>query len=202
MLGLGTDYLDEYLFRGGSQFAYAAKGYEFAGYSADAIVEEGGYILPKYRAMKTNALFLRQFGSTIARAEAAAEPATVDDPEVWIKQRNKGDQGLLFVRSDMRGVSDLTLALKSVSQQHITYHDPKSGRGVGNPAIFDFIAAQGTDASLGSEFAGKGSNHVGLLHRRLVGPLRLPETAPGWCSMAIRARKGKRHSHLPRSLPT
>lgn len=127
MLGLGTDYLDEYLFRGGSQFSYAAKGYEFAGYSADAIVEEGGYILPKYRAMKTNALFLRQFGATLARAEPAVEPATVDDPEVWVKQRNKGDQGFLFVRSDMRGVSDLTLALKSVSQQHITYHDPKSG---------------------------------------------------------------------------
>lgn len=127
MLGLGTDYLDEYLFRGGSQFAYAAKGYELAGYSADAIDEEGGYILPKYRAMKTNALFLRQFGATLTRAEPAAAAATVDDPEVWIKQRNKGDQGFLFVRSDMRGVSDLTLALKSVSQQHITYHDPKSG---------------------------------------------------------------------------
>jgi hypothetical protein len=128
MLGLGTDYLDEYLFRGGSQFAHAAKGYEFAGYSADAIVEEGGYTLPKYRAMKTNALFLRQFGDTVARAAPAPEPATVDDPEVWIRQRNKGDQGFLFVRSDMRGVSDLTLALKSMSAQHITYHDPKSAK--------------------------------------------------------------------------
>ena len=64
----------------------------------------------------------------MARAEAAPDPATVDDPEVWIKQRNNGGQGFLFVRSDMRGVSDLTLALKSVSAQHITYHDPKSGK--------------------------------------------------------------------------
>ena len=128
MLGLGTDYLDQYLFRGGSQFAYAAKGYEFAGYSPDVVVEEGGFVLPKYRAMKATALFLRQFGATVARAEPAPEPAKVDDPEIWIKQRNKGDQGFLFVRSDMRGVSDLTLALKSVSAQHITYHDPKSGK--------------------------------------------------------------------------
>jgi hypothetical protein len=126
MLGLGTAYLDEYLFRGGSQFRYAAKGYEFAGYSADAIVEEGGYTMPKYGPMKTAAIFLRHFGSTMARAEAAPEPATVDDPEVWIRQRNNGEQGFLFVRSDMRGVSERTLALQSVSQQHITYIDPKS----------------------------------------------------------------------------
>ena len=126
MLGLGTDYLDEYLFRGGSQFQYAAKGYEFAGYSADAIVEEGGYTMPKYGAMKTAAIFLRHFGATMARAEPAPEPAAVDDPEVWIRQRNHGEQGFLFVRSDMRGVSDRTLALQSTSQQHITYIDPKS----------------------------------------------------------------------------
>jgi hypothetical protein len=126
MLGLGTDYLDLYLFRGGSQFSYAAKGYEFAGYSADAIVEEGGYTMPKYGPMKTTALFLRQFGETLARAEPAAEPATVDDPEVWVRQRNNGDKGFLFVRSDMRGVSDLTLALQSRSEQHISYVDPKS----------------------------------------------------------------------------
>ena len=49
MLGLGTGYLDQYLFRGGSQFAWAAKGYEFAGYSPDVVVEEGGFVLPKYR---------------------------------------------------------------------------------------------------------------------------------------------------------
>jgi hypothetical protein len=128
MLGLGTDYLDEYLFRGGSQFSYAAKGYEMAGYSADAIVEEGGYTLPKYGPMKTAALFLRQFGASMARAEPAAEPATVDDPEVWIRQRNNGDQGFLFVRSDMRGVSERTLSLQSTSQQHITYVDPQSHR--------------------------------------------------------------------------
>jgi len=128
MLGLGTDYLDEYLFRGGSQFRYAAKGYEFAGYSADAIVEEGGYTMPKYGPMKTAALFLRQFGATLARSEPASEPATVDDPEVWIRQRNHSDQGFLFVRSDMRGVSERTLSLQSVSQQHISYVDPKSHR--------------------------------------------------------------------------
>lgn len=126
MLGLGTDYLDEYLFRGGSQFSYAAKGYEFAGYSADAIVEEGGYTMPKYGAMKTAALFLRHFGEILARAEAAAEPATVDDPEVWIRQRNNGNQGFLFLRSDIRGVSDRTLRLQSRSEQHISYVDPKS----------------------------------------------------------------------------
>ena len=126
MLGLGTNYLDEYLFRGGSQFRYAAKGYEFAGYSADAIVEEGGYTMPKYGAMKTAAVFLRHFGSIVAKAEPAAEPATVDDPEVWIRQRNNRDQGFLFLRSDMRGVSERTLALQSTSQQHITYIDPKS----------------------------------------------------------------------------
>jgi len=126
MLGLGTDYLDEYLFRGGSQFSYAAKGYELAGYSADAIVEEGGYTLPKYGPMKTAALFLRQFGATVTRAEPAPEPATVDDPEVWIKQRNNGDQGLLFVRSDVLGVSERSLSLQSASQQHISYVDPKS----------------------------------------------------------------------------
>ncbi len=128
MLGLGTDYLDVYLFRGGSQFSYAAKGYEFAGYSAGALDEEGGYILPKYRAMKANAMFLREFGAIMARAEPSAEAATVDDPEVWVNQRNNHGEGFLFVRSDMRGVSDLTLALKSVSQQHITYHDPESGK--------------------------------------------------------------------------
>ncbi|HLV86253.1 MAG TPA: beta-galactosidase [Candidatus Sulfotelmatobacter sp.] len=126
MLGLGTNYLDEYLFRGGSQFRYAAKGYEFAGYSADAIVEEGGYTMPKYGPMKTAALFLRQFGPVVARAEPAPEPATVDDPEVWIRQRNHGEQGFLFVRSDMRGVSERTLALQSTSEQHISYVDPAS----------------------------------------------------------------------------
>ena len=124
MLGLGTDYLDEYLFRGGSQFGYAAKGYEFAGYSADAIVEEGGYTLPKYGPMKATALFLRQFGETLARAEAAPEPATVDDPEVWIKQRNNGEQGFLFLRSDVRGVSERSLSLQSASRQQISYIDP------------------------------------------------------------------------------
>jgi hypothetical protein len=126
MLGLGTGYLDEYMFRGGSQFSYAAKGYELSGYSAGAIVEEGGYTLPNYGPMKTAALFLRQFGATVARAEPASEPATVDDPEVWIKQRNNGEQGFLFVRSDMHGVSERTLSLQSTSQQHITYVDPKS----------------------------------------------------------------------------
>ena len=126
MLGLGSDYLDQYLFRGGSQFSYAAKGYEFAGYSADAIVEEGGYTMPKYGAMKMAALFLRQFGAILARAEPAPEPAMVDDPEVWVRQRNNGDEGFLFVRSDIRGVSDRSLALRSSSQQHIIYVDPKS----------------------------------------------------------------------------
>ena len=126
MLGLGTDYLDEYLFRGGSQFSYAAKGYELSGYSADAIVEEGGYTLPNYGPMKTAAFFLRQFGATVARAEPAPEPATVDDPEVWIKQRNQGDQGFLFVRSDVHGVSERSLSLQSASQQHLSYVDPKS----------------------------------------------------------------------------
>jgi hypothetical protein len=126
MLGLGTDYLDQYLFRGGSQFGYAAKGYEFAGYNADAIVEEGGYTMPKYGPMKTAALFLRQFGETLARAEPAPEPAMVDDPEVWVRQRNNGEQGFLFLRSDIRGVSERTLALQSTSEQHISYVDPKS----------------------------------------------------------------------------
>jgi hypothetical protein len=127
MLGLGAGYLDQYLFAGGSQFAYAAKGYESSGYDPDAIIAEGGYALPNYGGMKAAALFLRRFGAIESRAEPAAEPATVDDPEVWIKQRNNGGQGFLFVRSDMRGVSELTLALKSVSQQHISYHDPRSG---------------------------------------------------------------------------
>jgi len=127
MLGLGTGYMDQYLFRGGSQFAYAAKGYETAGYSVDPLVDEGGYTLPKYGPMKANAMVLRQFGATLSRAEPAAEPASSDDPELWVKQRNRGEQGFLFVRSDMRGVSDLTLALKSASEQHITYHDPKTG---------------------------------------------------------------------------
>jgi Glycosyl hydrolases family 35/Beta-galactosidase, domain 2 len=126
MLGLGTDYLDQYLFRGGSQFSHAAKGYEFAGYSADAIVEEGGYTMPKYGPMKTAALFLRQFREILARAEPAPEPATVDDPEVWVRQRNNGGQGFLFVRSDIRGVSDRSLALRSTSEQHIRYVDPKT----------------------------------------------------------------------------
>lgn len=128
MLGLGTDYLDQYLFRGGSQFSYAAKGYEFAGYSADAIVEEGGYTMPKYGPMKTAALFLRQFGDILARADPAPEPATADDPEVWVRQRNNGERGFLFVRSDIRGVSDRSLALRSSSEQHISYVDPKSGK--------------------------------------------------------------------------
>ena len=126
MLALGTDYLDQYLFRGGSQFSHAAKGYEFAGYSADAIVEEGGYAMPKYGPMKTAALFLRQFGETLARAEPAPEPATVDDPEVWVRQRNHGGQGFLFVRSDIRAVSDRSLALRSTGEQHIGYVDPES----------------------------------------------------------------------------
>lgn len=126
MLGLGTDYLDEYLFRGGSQFSYAAKGYEFAGYSPNAIVEEGGYTLPNYGPMKTTAMFLRQFGENIARAEPAPEAATVADSEVWVRQRNNGEQGFLFVRSDERGVSDRSLALQSASEQHISYVDPKS----------------------------------------------------------------------------
>jgi hypothetical protein len=139
MLGLGTDYLDQYLFRGGSQFAYAAKGYELAGYSPDVVIEEGGFAIPKYRAMKATALFLREFGAILARAEPATQAATVDDPEVWIKQRNNGQQGFLFLRSDMRGVSDLTLALKSVSQQHITYHDPKSGESRSIPQYTPFL---------------------------------------------------------------
>ena len=70
--------------------------------------------------------FLRQFGEILARVEPAPEPATVDDPEVWIRQRNNGGQGFLFVRSDIRGVSDRSLALRSASEQHISYVDPKS----------------------------------------------------------------------------
>jgi hypothetical protein len=126
MLGLGTDYLDMYLFRGGSQFGVAAKGYESASYEADAPIAEGGYALPPYGAVKATAMFLKQYGSAMARSEPA-QMATVDDPEVWITQRNNHQQGFLFVRSAVRGVSERTLALKSLSAQKITYRDPATG---------------------------------------------------------------------------
>ena len=127
MLGLGTDYLDMYLFRGGSQFALAAKGYESASYEVSAPIAEGGCLLPAYNAVKATAMLLRHYGGLMARSEPAPQPATVDDPEVWIAQRNHQHQGFLFVRSDVRGVSERTLALKSLSAQKITYHDPASG---------------------------------------------------------------------------
>jgi len=127
MLGLGTDYLDMYLFRGGSQFALAAKGYESASYEAGAPIAEGGFLLPPYNAVKATAMLLRHYGVLMARSEPAPQPAIVDDPEVWITQRNHRRQGFLFVRSDVRGVSERTLALKSLSAQKITYHDPASG---------------------------------------------------------------------------
>ena len=127
MLGLGTNYLDMYLFRGGSQFALAAKGYESASYEAGAPIAEGGYLLPAYNAVKATAMLLRHYGVLMARSEPAPQPATVDDPEVWIAQRNLRGQGVLFVRSDVRGVSERTLALKSLSAHKITYHDPRSG---------------------------------------------------------------------------
>ncbi len=199
MLGLGADYLDLYMFRGGSQFTHAAKGYEFAGYSADAIVEEGGFVVPKYRAMKANAMFLRQFGSTLARSEPAAEPATSDDPELWVTERNNGGRGFLFVRSDMRGVSQRTLALESASQQHITYHDPKSGDARVIPQYTTMLLRRGPDAADGSGFAREGPNHSGLLNRRFMGQVRL---SPAHMAGAVRQSRRRKRSRVFVSLET
>jgi hypothetical protein len=127
MLGLGTADLDLYMFRGGSQFAYAAKGFEDSSYEVSAPVVEGGYVLPAYYPLKLAALFLRQFGSTLAQAEPAAAVPTADDPNLWVKQRNRDKQGFLLVREDSAGL-DRLLKLQAPSQQHITYHDPQTGK--------------------------------------------------------------------------
>jgi hypothetical protein len=127
MLGLGTAYLDLYMFRGGSQFHHAAKGYENSSYINGAPVEEGGYLNSQYYPLKLAAYFLRQFGSILAPAAAAPPAPAVDDPEVWVSQRNHAGQGFLFVRSDVRQVSERSLALDAASAQHLTYYDPQSG---------------------------------------------------------------------------
>jgi hypothetical protein len=127
MLGLGTADLDLYMFRGGSQFAYAAKGFEDSSYEVSAPFAEGGYVLPAYYPLKLAALFLRQFGSTLAQAESVSAVPTADDPNLWVNQRNREKQGFLFVREDSAGLTHL-LKLQAPSQQHITYHDPQSGK--------------------------------------------------------------------------
>jgi hypothetical protein len=127
MLGLGTADLDLYMFRGGSQFDHAAKGFENSSYEVDAPVAEGGYLLPTYYPLKLTANFLRQFGSTLAQAEPAAAAPTADDPNLWVTQRNRDKQGFLFLRADSGGLARL-LELQAPNQRHITYHDPQSGR--------------------------------------------------------------------------
>ena len=127
MLGLGTADLDLYMFRGGSQFDYAAKGFENSSYEVDAPVAEGGYLLPTYYPLKLTANFLRQFGSTLAQAKPASAVPTADDSNLWVTQRNRDKQGFLFLRADSGGLTRL-LQLQAPSQQHITYHDPESGK--------------------------------------------------------------------------
>lgn len=128
MLGLGTAYFDLYMFRGGSQFNHAAKSYENSSYVVSAPLEEGGYPIGKYFAMRTAAHFLRTFGTVLAGAEPASVEPTGNDPELWIKQRNSSGQGFLFVRSDSSGVNDRTLKLETVDRQEIRYQDPRSGK--------------------------------------------------------------------------
>ena len=128
MLGLGTAYFDLYMFRGGSQFQHAAKSYENSSYVVSAPLEEGGYPLGKYFAMRTAAHFLREFGAILARAEPATAPPSVNDPELWIKQRNSSGQGFLFARSDSSGVNERTLKLETVDRQEIRYQDPGTGK--------------------------------------------------------------------------
>ena len=128
MLGLGTAYFDLYMLRGGSQFNHAAKSYENSSYVVSAPLEEGGYPLGKYFAMRTAAHFLREFGGILAGAELASVQPTVNDPELWIKQRNNSGQGFLFARSDSSGVNDRTLKLETVDRLEIRYQDPRSGK--------------------------------------------------------------------------
>ena len=127
MLGLGTADLDLYMFRGGSQFDIAAKGYESSSYEVGGPVAEGGYLLSTYYPLKLAANFLRQFGSTMAQAEPASVTPTADDPYLWVTERDNHGQGFLFVRADSGGL-DRLLALQASSQQRITYRDPASGR--------------------------------------------------------------------------
>jgi hypothetical protein len=127
MLGLGTADLDLYMFRGGSQFDHAAKGFENSSYEVDSPLVEGGYPLPTYYPLKLTAYFLRQFGSVLAQAEPAPVMPTADDPNLWVTQRNRDKQGFLFVREDSGGLTRL-LHLQAPSQQNITYHDPQSGK--------------------------------------------------------------------------
>ena len=123
MLGLGTADLDLYMLRGGSQFAYAAKGFEDSSYEVSAPIAEGGYVLPPYYPLKLAALFLRQFGSTMAQAEPASVTPTADDPNLWVTQRNSDKQGFLFVREDSAGLDRL---LKLAGAQPATHHLPRS----------------------------------------------------------------------------
>ena len=144
MLGLGTDYLDVYLFRGGSQFSYAAKGYESGRIQRRRHIRRRGAdsFMPKYRAMKeryapVSASAARR--GTMTRAEPAAEAChRADDPgSVDQATEQCAIKAFLFVRSDMRGVSDLTLALKSVSQQqHHVSRPQRSGKARVIPAVF------------------------------------------------------------------
>jgi hypothetical protein len=127
MLGSGAAYLDLYMFRGGSQFAYAAKGYETSSYIVGAPLEEGGATSAKYYAMRTEAAFLRDFRELLARALPAAQSPKANDPELWVRQRNAEGSGFLFVRSDSSGVNDRTLRLQTVDRQQIRYSDPRTG---------------------------------------------------------------------------
>jgi beta-galactosidase GanA len=96
-LAQGTTALNTYMFAGGTSWGYMSEPDVYTSYDYGAPIGEAGQLRPAYYAAHRLALFLQNYGSQLASADAAPRGATASNQAVVVHTRVDSTTGQAFI---------------------------------------------------------------------------------------------------------
>ncbi len=133
-LAQGTTILNTYMFVGGTSWGYMSDPDVYTSYDYGAPISESGDLRPAYYAAHRLAMFLQQYGPTLANADAAPSIATATNSAVVTHDRldSVSGQAFIFLRHGDPGAAVQTSVRLTLPGQNYTIPQ-KSGTAITIP---------------------------------------------------------------------